>query len=85
MSDGAGRHPLAAFFGVLSARLLGGVRRDHGLALHLWHAGFRIFVIAFNLLKDAEPAKRLRRPCGDGHSFGIVITVLPSLEQLIFW
>jgi hypothetical protein len=27
----------------------------------LWHAGFPMFVIAYALLKDADPAKRLRQ------------------------
>jgi signal transduction histidine kinase len=35
--------------------------RDHSWLYTLWHAGFPIFVIAYALLKDAEPARGLRQ------------------------
>jgi signal transduction histidine kinase len=54
---------LLSFPGVFAPRgLLGGSSSEITVWLYtLWHAGFPIFVIAYALLKDADPAKRLRR------------------------
>ncbi|TFV49724.1 sensor histidine kinase [Bradyrhizobium niftali] len=54
---------LLSFPGVFAPHgLLGGSSSEITVWLYtLWHAGFPIFVIAFALLKDAQPAKRLRQ------------------------
>jgi signal transduction histidine kinase len=54
---------LLSFPGVFApSGLLGGSSSETTVWLYtLWHAGFPLFVIAYALLKDAEPAKRLRR------------------------
>jgi signal transduction histidine kinase len=54
---------LLSFPGVFAPRgLLGGSSSEITVWLYtLWHAGSPLFVIAYALLKDAEPAKRLRR------------------------
>ncbi|MGY4313570.1 signal transduction histidine kinase [Bradyrhizobium sp. JR3.5] len=41
----------------------------------LWHAGFPLFVIAYALLKDAEPASRLRK-------FSAVATILSCVATV---
>jgi signal transduction histidine kinase len=54
---------LLSFPGVFAPRgLLGGSSSEITVWLYtLWHAGFPLFVIAYALLKDAEPATRLRQ------------------------
>jgi signal transduction histidine kinase len=54
---------LLSFPGVFAPRgLLGGSSSEITVWLYtLWHAGFPIFVIVYALLKDEEPARRLRR------------------------
>src|SRR3954470_18416060 len=54
---------LLSFPGVFApSGLLGGSSSEITVWLYtLWHAGFPLFVIAYALLKDAMPAKRLRR------------------------
>ncbi len=65
---------LLSFPGVFApSGLLGGGSSEITVWLYtLWHAGFPIFVIAYALLKDAEPARRLRR-------FSAVPAILTSL------
>jgi hypothetical protein len=65
---------LLSFPGVFApSGLLGGSSSEITVWLYtLWHAGFPIFVIAYALLKDAEPAKRLR-------SFSAVPAILSSI------
>src|SRR4051812_43411472 len=57
---------LLSFPGVFAPHgLLGGNSSEITVWLYtLWHAGFPLFVIAYALLKDAEPAGRLRRVSG---------------------
>src|SRR3954452_19047022 len=54
---------LLSFPGVFAPHgLLGGSSSEITVWLYtLWHAGFPMFVIAYAVLKDEEPAKRLRR------------------------
>jgi signal transduction histidine kinase len=53
---------LLTFPGVFaSGGLLGGGLQSPGWLYTLWHAGFPTFVIAYALLKDADPARRLWR------------------------
>jgi hypothetical protein len=54
---------LLSFPGVFAPRgLLGGSSSEITVWLYtLWHAGFPMFVIAYALLKDAQPAMQLRR------------------------
>src|SRR3954452_5272185 len=54
---------LLSFPGVFAPRgLLGGSSSEITVWLYtLWHAGFPLFVIAYALLKEAHPTKRLRQ------------------------
>jgi hypothetical protein len=42
----------------------------------LWHAGFAMFVIAYALLKDADPAKRWRGPAGAAILLSVAMTAV---------
>src|SRR3979411_2400140 len=55
--------------------LLGAGLQSTSWLYTLWHAGFAMFVIAYALLKDADPAKRLwRRSAGPAILSSVVMT-----------
>lgn len=68
---------MLAFPGVFApSGLLGAGLQSTAWLYILWHVGFPLFVIAYALLKDAEPAKRLREGWVAGAIFSsVAITV----------
>src|ERR1700704_3788844 len=57
--------------------LLGAGLQSTSWLYTLWHAGFPMFVIAYALLKDAGPAKRLwRGSAGAALLFGVALTAV---------
>jgi signal transduction histidine kinase len=70
---------LLSFPGVFAPRgVFGGSSTEITVWLYtLWHAGFPMFVIAYALLNDAEPAKRMQRfPAGVAILFCFSITAV---------
>src|ERR1700704_6380296 len=67
---------LLTFPGVFApGGLLGAGRQSTSWLYTLWHSGFAMFVIAYALLKDADPAKRLwQRSAGAAILSSVVMT-----------
>ncbi|MCK1595036.1 MASE4 domain-containing protein [Bradyrhizobium sp. 164] len=77
---------LLSFPGVFAPRgLLGGSSSEITVWLYtLWHAGFPVFVIVYALLKDAEPAMRLRRFSAGSAILSCIIVTAASISAATY-